>query len=129
MSSVMPHFKFRFADVSGARVLCIEAGGKVFCEVSNPGEFYHVFGYRADTAQPPDLLPDEFLWVEYVNNPKADFSSCMQIHIIEYLKKHSESFMIQFGARCEKWIADHARLRAKIGVSCIACRFNPERKI
>ncbi len=129
MSSVMPHFKFRFADISGARVLCVESGGKIFCEVPRPSEFYHVFGYPADPAQQPGLLPDEFLWTEYVNNPKADFSSCMQIHIIEYLKKHSELFMTEFGEHCDKWIADHVTLREKKGISCIACRLNPERKI
>ncbi len=126
MSSVMPHFKFGFTNISGARVLCIESGGKVLCEVSDPGEFYRVFGYRADPAQQPDLLPDEFLWAEYVNNPVADFSACLQIHIVDYLRKHSPSFMQEFGKHYEQWIADHASLRATRGKSCIACRFNPD---
>ncbi len=128
MSDVIPHFKYHYVDISGRRLLRIEAEGKIFHEVENLNEFYQVFGYRIDPAQQPDLLPDEFIWAEYVNDPKSDLSSCIQVHIIEYLNTHSDCFRKEFGGHFERWMANHANIRAKQGKSCIACRFNPDKK-
>lgn len=128
MSSVMPHFKFHYVDVSGSRVLCIETGGRIIHEILNLQEFYRVFGYRAQPEQ-PDELPDEFIWSEYVNNPAADFSSCIQMHIVDYLKKHSDVFNKEFAEQYENWVAEHAEVRSKMGISCIACRLNPDKNI
>ena len=124
MSDVMPHFKFNYVDISGRRLLRIEAGGKVLHDVENLNEFYQVFGYRADPEMQADLLPDEFVWAEYINKPQADFSSCVQVHIIEYLNAHSEVFKSEYGHHFDKWIADHAHARAERGVCCVACRLS-----
>lgn len=128
MSDVMPHFKFHYVDIGGRRTLCIEAGGKVIHQISNFLEFYRVFGYRIQHEN-ADQLPDEFIWSEYVNNASADFSSCIQIHILEYLKKYSNAFIAEFGSQYDKWMAEHADARTKRGVSCIACSLNPKRDI
>ncbi len=128
MADVIPHFKFHYLDISGRRTLCIETGGRIIHEISNLHEFYDVFGYPGKSGQ-ADQLPDEFIWSEYVNNPQADFSDCIQVHIVEYLKKHSEIFNTEFGERCENWLADHVKTRSANGTACIACRLNPARKI
>lgn len=128
MSDVIPHFKFHYVDISGRRLLRIEAGGKVFHDVENLKEFYQVFGYGADPEMHTDVLPDEFIWAEYINNPQADFSSCIQVHIIEYLNAHSEAFQSEYGKHFGKWMDDHANAKAKSGVLCVACRFRSEIK-
>jgi len=128
MSNVIPHFKFRYLDISGRRILCIETGGRIIHEIINLHEFYHVFGYGVECGRSNEL-PDEFIWSEYVNNPAADFSTCIQIHILEYLKKHSDVFNVEFGGRFENYIAEHVKTKLARGISCIACRLDPERKI
>lgn len=128
LSNVMPHFKFHYVDISGRRSLCIETGGRIIHEILNLQEFYSEFGYRAAPGQ-PDELPDEFIWSEYVNNPAADFSPCIQIHILQYLKKHSDVFNMEFAGQFENLIADHVKAKGKTGISCIACRLNPAHKV
>ncbi len=122
MSNVMPHFKFHYVDISGKRTLCIEAAGRILYEIPDQDEFYRIFGYRDNPAAQPDMLPDEFIWMEYVNNSSENFNSCIQAHILEYLKAHSISFNREFGPQCDQWLAEHAQSRAQSGVFCVACR-------
>lgn len=121
MQDPMPHFKYRFLDLSRRHVPCIEAGGKVIHEIEHLREFYGMFGYTREVSA-SGLLPDEFIWSEYTGRTGGDFTPCIQIHIIEYLLKHSDAFRAEYGARCEKLLADHAASRAERGVACAACR-------
>jgi len=121
MQDPVPHLKYRFLAVSSRRVPCIEAGGKVIHEIQHLPEFYGMFGYTLDAGK-SGLLPDEFIWAEYINQHDAAFAPCIQIHIIEYLLKHSDTFKAEYGARCEKLLADHAAIRAKRGIACTACK-------
>lgn len=127
MTDEMPYFKFHYLDISGRRTLCIEAGGRIIHEISNLHEFYDLFGYPGGPGQ-SDQLPDEFIWSEYVNNPQADFSDCIQVHIVEYLKAYSKTFNAEFGDRYDKWLADHVSARANNNLVCIACKLNPKRE-
>lgn len=121
MQDAMPHFRYRFVNILNRRVPCIEAGGKIVHEISSLEEFYGMFGYTPETSR-SGILPDEFIWAEYINNPDADFSLCIQMHIAEYLRKHSEAFNKEYGDRWESWVAAHAELREKRGAACPACR-------
>lgn len=121
MSDAMPRFTYRFVTRSNRRVLCIEEGGRIIHEVSHALGFYEVFGYRPESIH-ADILPDEFIWSEYVANAAADFSPCVQIHIVEYLREHSEAFNARYGAIYDKLVAMHDELRASKGASCFACR-------
>jgi hypothetical protein len=47
------------------------------------------------------------------------------MHIIEYLKKHSDVFRKRFGDQYEGWMEAHAEVRAQRGVACAACRMKP----
>ncbi len=120
MSDAVPHFNYRFVTRSNRRVLCIEEGGRVIHEVSHAMGFYQVFGFRPESMH-ADMLPDEFIWAEYVANASADFSPCIQMHIIEYLKEHSETFNERYGAIYDKLVAKHQEMKTARGTSCFAC--------
>jgi hypothetical protein len=45
------------------------------------------------------ILPDEFIWEEYIKDKAASCAACYQLHIIEYLLKHSAAFFQKFGER------------------------------
>jgi len=124
MQNTMPHFKYHHASVSNGYVASIEAEGKFVHRISNLDDFYRAFGYTKDMRR-DGLLPDEFIWDEYINNPIGDFTACCQMHLIEYLKKHSDLFVAQYGNKIESWCTAHAEVRAKRGVACAACRMEP----
>lgn len=121
----MPRFTYRYANVLNRRVPCIEADGKIIHEIRNLDEFYGMFGYTPDSGR-EGLLPDEFIWAEYINSADADFSPCIQMHIAEYLRKHSEAFNKEYGDCWDSWVANHAKFREKTGVPCVACRAKSE---
>ena len=121
MSDALPHFKYRFVTRANRRVLCIEEGGQVIHEVTNARDFYEVFGYRPESAH-SDMLPDEFIWSEYVANSAADFSPCVQMHIVQYLRAHSDAFNERYGAIYDRLVAVHEELKTSRGAACVACR-------
>lgn len=121
MSDTMPRFSYRFVTRSNRRVLCIEEGGRVIHEVTDVPGFYQAFGYRPESTH-ADMLPDEFIWSEYIANPSGDFSGCVQIHIVEYLKAHSRTFNECYGAIYDQLVAMHEEHKAHSGVVCFACR-------
>lgn len=121
MHSLIPHFKYRFATISNKLVACIESDKKVIHEILNLDEFYSVFGYTQEISQ-TGVLPDEFIWAEYIKGSSADFSSCIQIHIIEYLRKYSDTFQKEYGSQCDSWIAAHNEVMVEKGAACVACR-------
>ncbi len=124
----MPRFRYRFVTIQNRRVPCIEADGKIIHEIGDLDEFYRAFGYTPEASR-AGLLPDEFIWTEYINGSDVDFSPCVQMHIAEYLKQHSEVFNRQYGDRWESAVAAHAELREKRGgVHCFACRKNAEER-
>ncbi len=120
MPDPMPHFKYRYVNISHRHIPCIVAGGKVIHEIQNLDEFYGMFGYTSEISK-AGLLPDEFIWSAYINNVAADFAPCIQIHIMRYLMKHSAPFKMEYGARCEELMATHADMRVVRGGDCHAC--------
>lgn len=121
MDLVMPRFRYRYVEIENRRVLCIEEDGEIIHEVRNVRDFYQMFGYQPESLH-PDMLPDEFIWFQYVNNTPADFTSRIQRHIMEYLKLHSEAFNRKYGAIYDRLIAIHEAQNAKRGASCFACK-------
>lgn len=86
-------------------------------------KFYGVFGYTKEIAMAGNL-PDEFIWTEYVSGA-AKYSVCYQMHIIEYLNKHSEKFRNLYGEECGVWLTAHAEEKAAEDSLCVACRIKP----
>jgi hypothetical protein len=121
MSDAMPRFSYRFVTRSNRRVLCIEESGHVIHEVSDVMGFYRVFGYRPETTH-ANVLPDEFIWSEYISKSSADFSPCIQMHIVEYLKAHSDIFNEKYGGLYDRLVAAHKELKEARGTACFACQ-------
>jgi len=127
MQDPMPYFKYRYVNILNKRIPCIETGGKIIHEIRDLEEFYRMFGYTPQASK-AGLLPDEFIWSEYTNNAAADYSSCIQMHIVEYLGKHSDTFRQEYGTRWQNWLADHAKSREARGGGCVACRMRQLQK-
>jgi hypothetical protein len=119
---VIPHFKYTSPKQSNNLTARIEVGVRIIHVIEDLSEFYKVFGYSLDMAK-AGVLPDEFIWEEYIKN--SDYTACMQMRIIEYLRMHSDAFMKEFGDQCDKWISVHEAIRAETGMECVACRMKP----
>jgi hypothetical protein len=128
LSRVIPHFNYRFVNVSRKRVPCIEVDGKVFHEIRELDRFYAYFGFSPATCR-PDMLPDEFIWSEYTNSPSERFSDCVQIHIMRYLKDHSDTFNREYGELFDALLARHVTNMAQMGEFCIACKMRSPKKV
>ncbi|MBI3481129.1 MAG: hypothetical protein HY016_12375 [Nitrosomonadales bacterium] len=124
MQKSKPYFKYRQASHANNYVASIEVDGEVLHKIENFDEFYKTFGYTQESRS-AGVLPDEFIWSEYINNTAADFTACCQMHIIEYLRMHSASFNEEYGEHYESWQAAHAEIRKKRGMACVACKAKP----
>lgn len=121
----LPRFKYHCTKPSDSLFGCIEADGKVLCRVTNLDEFYATFGYSAEVRQ-QGILPDEFIWGEYIKGDNAKkFSTCMQVHIVEYLLAHSPTFVEQYGAQSRELLAAHVQEKLTNTEACAACRMKP----
>ena len=117
----MPYFKYHLTNASRTNIGCIEVEGEVIHKINNTDEFYKTFGYTPEIRK-AGVLPDEFIWEEYINNAAVHNAACLQVRLVEYLIKHSDMFRRKYGAQSERWIADHAKETVTRGVACAACR-------
>jgi len=121
MQRPIPRFKYRTRESANKKFGCIEVEGEVVHKIEDLNEFHKAFGYTSDMAN-AGILPDEFIWEEYIKDKAASCAACYQLHIIEYLLKHSATFFQKFGERYDDWIAAHAEARAANGKLCVACK-------
>ena len=120
----IPHFEYESSSSTNKFVGAIKLDGKEIHHIQNMYEFYQYFGYTKSDAK-EGVLPDEFIWMEYVNNHAADFTPCAQMHIIRYLEAHSDKFKEQYASQYKKWFDGHAKIRLQKGVVCASCKMNP----
>jgi hypothetical protein len=124
MPNHIPHIKYRSKDPSNRHFGIIEIEGNIVHRVEDLNAFYEAFGYIADMRK-QGVLPEEFIWEEYVRDSVENHTACYQIHIVEYLIKHSDTFRKKYGAQCENWIVAHAEDITARGVLCVTCRKQP----
>ena len=120
----IPHFMHHAKGSSNRQHGFVGLDGEFLHEIGNSDEFYKVFGYTGDMAK-AGILPDEFIWDEYIKDAPVVYDDCLQIHIIEYLLKHSEIFRKKYAGQCESWIASHVEAVTARGVLCVTCRMKP----
>jgi hypothetical protein len=118
----IPIVKYRPKGLAG-QLGFIEVDGRSIHKIEDLDAFYKEFGYTSDMAQ-AGILPDEFIWQKYIKGNETNSSSCLQIHTIEYLRKHSAAFREEYGEQSVAWIKAHATSTAK-GDLCTACRMEP----
>lgn len=117
MQIKIPHFRYHAKDPARKRPGVIELKGEVIHYIEDLDEFYKIFGYTADLAR-AGILPEEFIWEEFLSDSAKKCDTCFQLHIVEYLIKHSESFKKKYDKSYENWIAAHAKERSASGIAC-----------
>ena len=120
----IPHFEYESSCPTNKFVGSIKLDGKEIHRIQNMNEFYKYFGYTESDAK-KGILPDEFIWMDYVNNQTADFTPCAQMHIIKNLEAHSEKFRVQYASQYKEWVNSHATIRREKGIVCTSCKMNP----
>jgi len=121
----IPNFSYHSKLSTRNISLSIKADGNIIDEFDNPNflnSFYETFGYTTALAL-KGILAEEFIWTEYISPTSAKHTSCLQMHIIEFLNKHSAKFRGLYGGESKGWLATHAAGRIKDEL-CIACRLN-----
>jgi hypothetical protein len=98
----------------------IMLGEESLCFIEDTDAFYRSLGYTKQISK--SLLPDEFIWDEYVNKP--DYSVCFQKHILDYLSAHSKKFTELYGELYEKFVIEHESTRIARGTSCAGCKLD-----
>jgi hypothetical protein len=124
MTNKMPHFKFRPGTAAEKYVAHIKLQDEVIHHIRSLEIFYKYFGFTPDHAK-SGVLPDEFVWQEYINGDAAALAPCAQMHIIRYLEAHSDKFKDRYGSQCKDWFAAHAKERLERGIKCAACKMKP----
>jgi hypothetical protein len=117
----MPHFEYHITNPYHMNFGCIEADGQVIHRICNTDEFYEEFGYTAGMRK-AGVVPEEFIWDEYIQNIAIQSADCIKIHIVKYLIKHSETFRGKYGDQCEGWLVAHAKETVASGIACVACK-------
>ncbi len=120
----IPHFHCYFTKRSNTHLGVIEVDGNVIhhIKIDNIDDFYAEFGYTMDMSK-AGVLPDEFIWTEYIKGANAEiFANCMQVHIIGYLTKYSDTFREQYGTQSGNFVAAHAKEKEGNTLVCAACR-------
>ena len=69
------------------------------------------------------ILPDEFIWDEYIKAGSVKSTACMQMHIIEYLNKFSGSFRKKYSDQYKSWIVADAKPENED--LCFSCDLKP----
>lgn len=91
------------------------------CFIEDINAFYTSLGYTQTIAK-SGLLPDEFIWNEYVNN--SGYSVCLQKHIFDYLHSHSPKFNEIYGKLYEEFTDEHTVALEARGSACTGCKLN-----
>ena len=120
MHPQIPHFKYSSKDPAHRHLGFIEFDSDVIYWIDDLEDFYQAFGYSKDMRK-WGVLPDDYIWEEFLCDSKRKFSACFQIHIIEYLLKHSASFVNRFGHQCDVWIAALNMELSANGNDCRSC--------
>ena len=94
-------------------------GEESLCFIEDIDAFYKLLGYTDQKAK-AGLLPEEFIWEEYINN--SGYSVCLQKHIMDYLYDHSPKFVEDYGEQYERFVEEHEKARLARGSACSGCK-------
>ena len=94
--NTIPKFKYHLSNPCSEKYRGIEVNGEIIHWIENTDKFVELFGYTQDMRK-TGVLPEEFIWNEYINKRDFDFTACIQVQIIEYLRVHSQKFLQKYG--------------------------------
>lgn len=115
----LPQLKIILSSPHHKHYRHILLGEESLCFVEDLDAFYGMLGYTQKMAK-SGILPDEFIWEEYVHN--ADYSVCLQKHIVDYLHIHSQKFTEQYADEYKLFCEEHEAARLARGKACAGCK-------
>ena len=121
MQNGTPYLKHSSGTGASMQYGFISIKGEFLYTIENLEEYYQTFGYSIEVAK-AGVLPDEFLWDEYIKDFPGTYKHCLQIHIIRYLLQYSDTFRQKYGTQSNCWLAAHAAIVSKKGALCITCK-------
>jgi len=116
----VPYFKYYLSNSLSMHFRCVEMEGEVIHRIENIDEFYLEFGYTPDMMK-AGVLPEEFIWAEYIQNATCNFVICIQIRILKYLIKHSDKYVEQ----CKVWLDTYLEESVAKAATCANCKMKP----
>ena len=122
MQNIIPTFQYSTKGNVNNHYGHIDADGQLIHWIKNLDEFYEALGFTASMAK-EGMMPDEFIWDEYIKVGAINSAACLQMHIIEYLSKYSDSFRKKYSDQYKNWIAADAI--AEKDKLCFSCKMNP----
>lgn len=122
-----PRFKYSVSNPNDKNYGYITAGNNKIHRIANVDEFYKALGYT-DEVRSTGLMADEFLWFEYRKDGCTKSEMCQQAKIVEYLSKHSASFMEKYASQFNKWLGSCSEDRAREAADCGDCLLHPVQK-
>jgi len=123
MQNQIPHFKYNTSANMKKQLGHIAADGVILHWINNLDEFYKALGYTASMAK-VGIMPDEFIWDEYIKEGAVNSTDCLQKHIIEYLSQHSDNFRKEHGDQYKSWLASHDGAIKEKDERCLSCNMN-----
>lgn len=121
MPKTIPIFKFHIKSTATDYFGRIELKKDVVCRISDFAELYKYLGYGTDLAK-TGILPEEYIWETFFKHSDRNCISCYQLHLIEYLLKHSDTFTKKFMHQCDDLVEVHAKARSACKVNGCADR-------
>ena len=123
MTNSIPRLTYSNPRASNKFCWQIEENKDVIHIIANDDidRFFDALGYTNEIHS-RGVLAEEYIWEEYVKQPSAMLSECLQKHLLQYMLKYSASFKDKHGVECAIWIDNHARIRNASRSFCNKCR-------
>ena len=119
-SNNIPYFKYHLTNPLSMYFGSVEMEGKSIHRIENIDEFYFEFGYTPAMMK-AGVLPEDYIWAEYIQNATCNFVICIQIRILKYLIKHS----CKYGEQCKVWLDTYLEESVAKAATCANCRMRP----
>ena len=94
-------------------------GEKVYY-IDDANAFYEALGYTEDLKH-AGFPPEEYLWHEYRKDNCNKSYVCLQLKIIEYLSKYSETFKDEYAEACDYWAERCKNRKSAESIMCSIC--------
>lgn len=117
----LPQLKLVLSSPNHQYYRHIMLGEESLCFIEDMNAFYQSLGYSDDVAK-AGVLPEEFVWLEYIHN--AGYSVCLQMHIINYLQSHSPAFAEAYRKEYVEFVEEHNKARLARGSACAGCKLS-----
>jgi hypothetical protein len=120
----VPNFKYIQPSNSNNHIGHIKYDEEFIYPIKDLDEFYKELGYTKELRF-AGVLPDEFIWDTYRKNLDRECIGCLQLLLINYLSKHSDTFRRKYDIQCKRWLEILAEVRAARSLECVNCRIKP----